>query len=47
MHTPQGRARSNQLTRNAINELVEEGEIETVDGMNFRLADKGPKYPRF
>jgi len=33
--------------RNAIKELVREGEIETVDGINYRLTDRGPKYPRF
>lgn len=33
--------------RNAIKELVKEGEIETVDGINYRLSDKGPSYPRF
>lgn len=42
-----GRASSNKSTRNAIRELVKEGEIETVDGMNYRLTDKGPSYPRF
>jgi len=33
--------------RNAIRELVREGEIETADGINYMLTDKGPKYPRF
>lgn len=37
----------NQCIRNAIRELVKEGEIEAVDGINYRLTDKGPKYPRF
>jgi len=33
--------------RNAIRELVKEGEIETADGISHRLTDKGPRYPRF
>jgi hypothetical protein len=40
-------AGANQRTRNAIRELVKEGEIESEDGMNYRLADNGPKYPRY
>jgi len=32
--------------RNAIKELVKEGEIETEDDLNYRLAENGPKYPR-
>jgi len=42
-----GEGMSKMEMRNAIRELVKEGEIETVDGINYRLADRGPNYPRF
>ncbi|KAF9792092.1 hypothetical protein BJ322DRAFT_12066 [Thelephora terrestris] len=42
-----GDGMSKMEIRNAIRELVKEGEIESEDGMNYRLADNGPKYPRY